>query len=140
MSLLICLNMSYCSITDPVLTASPGPCSRNLLFEGKKLWAFFPPSELGRAAPPKVEATDVWRSRDGKALSCVMWVQRPKLLSFEPGNLCSEILFFGIIIFCLLKIPSVSHRPRGGSPSEISVLLDSALEGRNSWKSWQCGD
>eukprot|EP00435_Cladocopium_sp_Y103_P065385 s438_g27.t1 len=28
----------------------------NLLFEGKKLWAFFPPSELGRAAPPKVEA------------------------------------------------------------------------------------
>eukprot|EP00434_Breviolum_minutum_P009907 symbB.v1.2.008730.t1/scaffold542.1/size189608/3 len=28
----------------------------NLLFEGKKLWAFFPPSELGQAAPPKVEA------------------------------------------------------------------------------------
>lgn len=30
---------------------------RNLLFEGKKLWAFFPPSELGQAAPPKVEVT-----------------------------------------------------------------------------------
>ena len=41
----------------------------------------------------------------GKALSCVMWVQRPKLLSFEKGDLCSAILFFFVCFFCLLRLP-----------------------------------
>ena len=79
------------------------------------------------------------------------WVWRPKLSSYVLNpEICAVkyVLFIRekskkntvTLCFLSLKTPSVSHRPRCGSPCEVSVLLDSAFGGENSWKSWQCGD